>query len=140
MLIAFLATAAEAQPTHLPEGTREGVGTENERVCYGLAGFKVLLHLDTDLTACSAANKLLETKIELVEAENELLERITEAQKEAIDILVKQNDQLFKQWAEENKARHEAENVPQTSVWVAWGVAGVALSIAAGFGVYAALK
>lgn len=136
----WISSSTAAAQSNLPQGTREGKNTPNERVCYGLSEFKVLLKLDSDLSACAKTAKLLLQKIDVQEDQIDLFKRLTAAQDQIIQLQQAHNKALFEAWKEENKRRHEAENVPSVSSWLGWSVAGVSIAALAGVLTYAAIR
>jgi len=140
MLTVFCLNLGTIQAQELPTGTREGVGTSNERVCYGFQDFKILLKIDQGFKDCKKQQELLKAQNTLLKEVVDTYKKVNTIQQDHISLLARRNDELFEAWKEENRKRHEAENIPQATNWLAWGIAGVSLASLAGVLSYAALK
>jgi len=85
--------------------------------------------LDFDLVATRALVANLERSLELSERARGLLSQAYDSSLADIDILQSERNRLEAQWVEENRLRLEAENKPEISKWLGWGLAS-ALAVA----------
>ena len=125
------ATAAAEPPKHLPKGERIDEGKPTEQQCYTFPEFQLLLKIDSALTACQTAKKLLEDKAEEHGAIILDLTKVISLQAASVGALQAENKRVFELWKDENKRRHEAENKPHWGSWAGWGTAGVMTAVTA---------
>lgn len=111
----------------LPKGERINIDTPSEKVCFDLEGFKALLLLDTGYAACSEERQLMTRQIEDLNITIEQLQAVNASKDKAIDMLEESNDKWRAKWEEENKLRHEAENIPQGPSFLPWAIAAAAI-------------
>ena len=138
MLLVFaLVRVASAQP--LPEDFPEGEVIEN-KMCYDIEGFKIIAKYAIDSKSCAESKKVLEKTIDTQKEAITSLEKAIDLHEESISVLKQENTRLFDLWKEENKKRHEAENVPKWGSAEAWIAAGVATLVAGGAVTYAIIK
>ena len=131
-VICLLAATARAD---LPAGTRN-----EDNICYTFSAYKRLLQIDADLKAERAQTLQLDLKIQAQQEVIDTYRAIDVEQKNTIDRLAIENARIHEMWKEENRLRHEAENVPQWGGTLAWIVAGVATVAAGGAIGYAIAK
>ena len=128
-LLGMISTPTYAQPSpDFPEHrTTQIDGVRYE--AFDLGGFRSLLVLDFDLVATRALVANLERSLELSERARGLLSQAYDSSLADIDILQSERNRLEAQWVEENRLRLEAENKPEISKWLGWGLAS-ALAVA----------
>ena len=119
----ILPITAVAQPEHIPVGDRETVGGESLQ-CYDFENYKKLLIFDAAFEGCLRTNELLVERHKLEKQRSTAFEKIIALQQKSMIIIEKDNDRLFKDWKEENKKRHLAENRPMLGSYIAWSTAG----------------
>ena len=119
----------------LPDGERRG-----GQMCYTLEGFKSLLLIDTALTLCKEELTIIKFQLHQYDRMLMDMESVSEIQDKVIDAQTVELQRMYKDWKEENRLRHLAENRPQWGSWAGWVVAGVASLVAAGAVGYAAHK
>lgn len=114
-----------------PTGTRAQVNGETME-CFTLEQYKRVLQQDVNLTAKTAENTILQSKVEQQALVIDNLVQIRIAQERTVSLLSESNDRLFTMWDAENKRRHEAESKPSVAFpYLAWTTVGVlALSTA----------
>lgn len=132
MLIAMSLVAATARADTLPEGERINIGTAEEKQCYDLEGYRALLKMAVDLDTLREQVILWQAKADAQQHIILDLREIDASQQDSIATLEAENERLFNLWKEENRLRHEAENVPEWGSWTGWVVAGVATLAAGG--------
>lgn len=127
MIVCFLATViplqTQAQPENIPTGEPKVIqGTRFQ--CYPFEDFKKLLLVDAQFSSCKKIKGFLEEKNQLEQEKSVNLSKVIDLQGRSIKTLERENERLFKDWKEENKKRHLAENKPMIGSYVAWGTAG----------------
>jgi hypothetical protein len=138
MLIAIclMATMVHADPQdHLPSGERRGAS-----MCYDLDGFKQLLLLSAKFEAVENARAQFVEKTVVQRKIIDAYKATDHIQLDTIESLKNENSHLFDLWKDENKRRHEAENIPKWGGAVGWITAGVMTFVAAGAVTYAVTK
>jgi hypothetical protein len=121
-----------AEPPRLPPSEAKTVAGERWQ-CYDFENFKLLLKFEADHQACIWKQIETDERDDQLKEQVDALRNVVKLHEASIGDLRAENDRLFKQWSEENKLRHEAENKPQLGSWIAWSVAGVSTAVLAGF-------
>lgn len=100
---------------------RDGVRYE----AFDLGGFRSLLSLDSDLYYALRENEQLRTYKLSCDTRLVALQQVLDTSSQQLDILRVERDRLYKDWREENIARHQAENKPRLGSWLGFTAAGV---------------
>jgi hypothetical protein len=106
---------------------------------FKLEDYKMLLKLDADLEYYEQKVKAQQEIISKYELMKPNLMSIVASKDSELDLLKKENQDLYNKWSTENKLRYEAER-PKLSTWILWSIAGVTTAAAASLSIYIAAK
>lgn len=126
-LLLALTIASSAQAQSFPTGSpclQAGVRHQ----CYDLENYRLLLQFNEELTLSRQRVSLLTERLEIAQRVSTSLQRAVDAQETQISTLSQERDRLFERWQEENRLRHEAENMPDFMSWLGWGIAAAAVA------------
>lgn len=118
----------------LPDGTRTQVDGVTMQ-CFVFEEYRTLRLMDVELQAFYEASELWSRRLELLQERNENLTAQLLLANEAREVLQEAWTRTYEKWEEENRLRHEAQNKPNLSAAVGWGLAIVFMVVSLTLGV-----
>lgn len=110
--------AAQPSPDFPPSVTTFINGERHE--AFNLGGFTRLLHIDAEVVHLRRANAILDANVRALENANIALHGALDTTQRDYEVLQAERNRLQQRWADENRRRLEAENVPNIGGIVGW--------------------